>query len=111
MLQDSHNGRDEAPPYSRSAAGGLEQTGQAGNEQDCLCIARKSPDHSKAQRLSSLQGDLPEDPLCSLMLVAVRCRVQSAGMGFNTDFGCFGLDCLSFAPCSLHCQFCVGCLK
>jgi len=43
MVQDYPQGRDEAPPYSRRAVGGLEETGQGGNEQGGLCIGRKSP--------------------------------------------------------------------
>lgn len=87
--------------------GGLEEIGQGGNEEGCLCIARKGPDRGRVQCLSSQRGKrhLPDDPLCGLVLTAVQCRLQSAGMGFNTDFCCLGWDCLSFTHCSLHCQF------
>lgn len=75
-----------------------------------MCIGRKGPDHGGVQCLSSLWGKwrLPEDPRCDLVHTVGQCRVQSAEMGFNTDFGCLGLGCLSFTPCRLHFQFWVG---
>lgn len=77
-------------PCSASSMGGLEKMGQCGSEVGCSCIARKGPDRGGWAPVENLPADLR----------AVQCRVQSVGMGFNTEFFCPGWDCLSF--CSLQ---------
>lgn len=75
--------------------------GQCGSKAGCLCIARKGPDRGGQAPVE----DLLADSQCDIKLRAVQSSVQSVGMGFNTDFFYPGFGCLSFAPCSPHCQF------
>lgn len=88
-------------PCSASSMGGLQKMGQCGSEAGCLCIARKGPDRGGQAPVENL----PADSQCDIKLRGVQCRVQSVGTGFNTDFFYPDLDYLSFAPCSLPCQF------